>query len=74
MAKLPQRGNPSVFTPFHHWIDTAAIAWSAIALRAWSSISHVRLVVLGLATFNIQGIQGAWYQLLIFPGFQAACS
>jgi NADH-quinone oxidoreductase subunit M len=36
------------------------------AMLAWSSISHVGLVVLGLAAFNIQGIQGAVFQLLNF--------
>lgn len=36
------------------------------AMLAWSSISHVGLVLLGLAAFNIQGIQGAVFQLLNF--------
>lgn len=47
----------------------AVIALSQTNLRAmlaWSSISHVGLVVLGLAAFNIQGIQGALFQLLNF--------
>lgn len=47
----------------------AIIALSQTNLRAmlaWSSISHVGLVVLGLAAFNIQGIQGALFQLLNF--------
>ncbi len=33
---------------------------------AYSSISHVGLVVLGLASFNIEGIQGVIYTLLNF--------
>lgn len=35
-------------------------------MLAYSSISHVGLVVLGIASFNIQGIQGALFQLLNF--------
>jgi NADH-quinone oxidoreductase subunit M len=36
------------------------------AMLAWSSISHVGLVILGLSAFNVQGIQGALFQLLNF--------
>ncbi|CAK0764432.1 NADH dehydrogenase subunit M [Gammaproteobacteria bacterium] len=35
-------------------------------LLAYSSISHVGLVVLGLASFSLQGVQGAVFQLLNF--------
>jgi len=35
-------------------------------MLAFSSISHVGLVLLGIAAFNLQGIQGALYQLLNF--------
>jgi NADH-quinone oxidoreductase subunit M len=35
-------------------------------MLAFSSISHVGLVLLGVASFNIQGIQGALFQLLNF--------
>jgi len=35
-------------------------------MLAFASISHVGLIVLGIASFNIQGIQGAIYQLLNF--------
>lgn len=35
-------------------------------MLAFSSLSHVGLVVLGIASFNIQGIQGALFQLLNF--------
>jgi len=35
-------------------------------MLAYSSISHLGLVILGIASFNIQGIQGAVYQLLNF--------
>jgi len=47
----------------------AIIAISQSNLRrmlAYSSISHLGLVILGIASFNIQGIQGAVYQLLNF--------
>ncbi len=36
------------------------------AMLAYSSISHIGLVVLGIASLNIQGIQGAVFQLLNF--------
>ncbi|MBF0143352.1 MAG: NADH-quinone oxidoreductase subunit M [Magnetococcales bacterium] len=35
-------------------------------LLAYASISHVGLVVLGLASFTLQGVQGAVFQLLSF--------
>lgn len=35
-------------------------------MLAYASISHVGLVVLGVASFNLQGIQGALFQLLNF--------
>lgn len=35
-------------------------------MLAYSSISHVGLVVLAVASFNLQGIQGALFQLLNF--------
>jgi len=35
-------------------------------MLAFSSISHVGLVILGIASFTIQGIQGALFQLLNF--------
>jgi len=35
-------------------------------MLAYSSISHVGLVLLGIASFNIQGLQGAIFQLLNF--------
>ncbi|SMF94498.1 NADH-quinone oxidoreductase subunit M [Methylomagnum ishizawai] len=36
-------------------------------LLAYSSISHAGLVVIGLATLNPQGVQGALFQLINFP-------
>ena len=35
-------------------------------MLAYSSMSHVGLVVLGIASFNLQGIQGAVFQLINF--------
>ncbi len=35
-------------------------------MLAFSSLSHVGLVLLGIASFNMQGIQGALFQLLNF--------
>ena len=35
-------------------------------MLAFSSISHIGLVVLAISSFNIQGIQGALYQILNF--------
>lgn len=36
------------------------------AMLAYSSLSHVGLVLLGIASFNLQGVQGAVLQLLNF--------
>ena len=47
----------------------AVAALSQTNLRrmlAFSSLSHVGMVVLGIATFSLQGIQGAVFQLLNF--------
>lgn len=62
-----------------HWLlaglGVAAILFGASAALAqtnlrrmlgYSSLSHVGLVVLGLASFNVQGVQGATLQLLNF--------
>jgi NADH-quinone oxidoreductase subunit M len=35
-------------------------------MLAFSSVSHIGLVVLAISSFNIQGIQGALYQILNF--------
>ena len=40
-------------------------------MLAFSSLSHVGLVVLGIATFSLQGIQGAVFQLLNFTLFSS---
>jgi NADH-quinone oxidoreductase subunit M len=62
-----------------HWLlaglGVVAILYGALAalsqtnlrrMLAFSSLSHVGLVLLGIASFNLQGIQGALYQLLNF--------
>jgi len=62
-----------------HWLlaglGVIAILYGALAamaqtnlrrMLAFSSLSHVGLVLLGIASFNMQGIQGALYQLLNF--------
>ncbi|HSJ48266.1 MAG TPA: NADH-quinone oxidoreductase subunit M [Gammaproteobacteria bacterium] len=63
----------------YHWLlaglGVFGILYGALAamsqtnlrrMLAYSSISHVGLVVLGIASFNLQGIQGALFQLLNF--------
>ncbi len=62
-----------------HWLfaglGTVAVLYGAVAalaqtnlrqMLAYSSLSHVGLVVLGLSSFNLQGLQGAVLQLLNF--------
>lgn len=45
----------------------AALAQTNLrAMLAYASLSHVGLVVLGIAAFNLQGVQGAVLQLLNF--------
>jgi NADH-quinone oxidoreductase subunit M len=51
------------------FIYAAMIAMQQTNLRrllAYASISHVGLVIVGIATLNMQGIQGAIFQLLNF--------
>ena len=63
----------------YHWLlaglGVIGILYGAVAaiaqtnlrrMLAFSSMSHVGLVVLGIATFTIQGLQGALFQLLNF--------
>jgi NADH-quinone oxidoreductase subunit M len=45
---------------------TAMAQTNLRAMLAYSSLSHVGLVLLGIASFNIQGVQGAVLQLLNF--------
>jgi NADH-quinone oxidoreductase subunit M len=63
----------------YHWLLTGlgvvAILYGALValnqtnlrrMLAFSSLSHVGLVVLGIASFTLQGIQGALFQLMNF--------
>lgn len=63
----------------YHWLlaglGTAGLLYGAflaisqtnlVVLLAYASISHVGLVLLGIATMNVTGIQGAIFQLLNF--------
>ena len=63
----------------YHWLlaglGITGVLYGAIAamaqtnlrhMLAFSSISHIGLVLLGIASFNIQGLQGAVFQLLSF--------
>ncbi len=63
----------------YHWLlaglGVVGILYGALAamsqtnlrrMLAYSSISHVGLVVLGIASLNLQGIQGALFQLINF--------
>ena len=69
---------PSAAREFH-WLlaglGVIGILYGALAalaqtnlrrMLAYSSVSHVGLVVLGIASLNLQGIQGALFQLLNF--------
>lgn len=62
-----------------HWLlaglGTVGVLYGAVAalaqtnlrrMLAYSSLSHVGLVLLGIASFNLQGLQGAVLQLLNF--------
>ena len=62
-----------------HWflagLGVVGILYGAVAaihqtnirrMLAYASISHVGLVLLGIASFNLQGVQGAVFQLLNF--------
>jgi NADH-quinone oxidoreductase subunit M len=62
-----------------HWLlaglGVAGLLFGAVAalaqtnlrrMLAYSSLSHVGLVVLGIASFNLQGVQGAVLQVLNF--------
>ena len=61
------------FAPFLATLAVVGIIYGALVamvqpdmkkLVAYSSVSHLGLVVLGIASMNIQGVQGAVYQML----------
>jgi NADH-quinone oxidoreductase subunit M len=61
------------FAPLLATLSVIAIVYGALVamvqpdmkkLVAYSSVSHMGFVVLGIAAFNVQGLQGASYQML----------
>ena len=61
------------FAPWLAGLAVAGIVYGALVamvqpdlkkLVAYSSVSHLGFVVLGIATLNVQGVQGAVYQML----------
>jgi NADH-quinone oxidoreductase subunit M len=63
----------SFFAPYLALLAVAGIIYGALVamvqpdmkkLVAYSSVSHLGFVVLGIATMNTQGVQGAVYQML----------
>jgi NADH-quinone oxidoreductase subunit M len=61
------------FAPFLAVLSVIAIVYGALVamvqpdmkkLVAYSSVSHMGFVVLGIAAMNLQGVQGATYQML----------
>lgn len=61
------------FAPLLATLSVIAIVYGALVamvqpdmkkLVAYSSVSHMGFVILGIAAFNVQGVQGASYQML----------
>jgi NADH-quinone oxidoreductase subunit M len=61
------------FTPWIAWLAVIGIVYGALVamvqpdmkkLVAYSSVSHLGFVVLGICAMNINGVQGAVYQML----------
>jgi NADH-quinone oxidoreductase subunit M len=61
------------FAPYIAWLAVIGIVYGALVamvqpdmkkLVAYSSVSHLGVVVLGLCAFNVNGVQGAVYQML----------
>jgi len=61
------------FTPLFLWLAVLGIVYGALVamvqpdikkLVAYSSVSHLGFVLLGLFVFNLQGIEGGIYQML----------
>ena len=53
------------FAPLLATLSVIAIVYGAlVAMVAYSSVSHMGFVVLGITAFNMQGLQGASYQML----------
>src|SRR5215213_1900723 len=63
----------AMFAPYLAWLAVIGIIYGALVamvqpdmkkLVAYSSVSHLGFVVLGIAAMNTQGLQGAVYQML----------
>lgn len=68
---LPQAS--AIFAPLMFALGVIAVIYTALValaqedmkkLIAYSSVSHMGVVIIGLFTFNVQGIDGAMFQML----------
>ncbi len=68
---LPQAS--AAFAPFIYTLSVVAVIYTSFValaqedmkkLIAYSSVAHMGVVTIGIFTFNIQGIQGALFQML----------
>jgi NADH-quinone oxidoreductase subunit M len=68
---LPQAS--VAFAPFIYTLSVVAVVYTSFValaqedmkkLIAYSSVAHMGLVTIGIFTFNVQGIQGALFQML----------
>jgi NADH-quinone oxidoreductase subunit M len=68
---LPQAS--ALFAPYIYTLSVVAVVYTSLValaqedmkkLIAYSSVAHMGVVTIGIFTFNIQGIQGAMFQML----------
>src|SRR6476646_8736480 len=68
---LPQAS--AYFAPFIFTLSVVAVIYTSLValaqedmkkLIAYSSVAHMGVVTIGIFTFNVQGIQGALFQML----------
>jgi NADH-quinone oxidoreductase subunit M len=68
---LPQAS--AHFAPFIYTLSVVAVVYTSLValaqedmkkLIAYSSVAHMGVVTIGIFTFNVQGIQGAMFQML----------
>ena len=68
---LPRR--PQHFAPLIYTLSVVAVIYTSLValaqedmkkLIAYSSVAHMGVVTIGIFTFNVQGIQGALFQML----------
>src|ERR1700677_3950915 len=61
------------FTPLVYTLSVVAVIYTSMValaqedmkkLIAYSSVAHMGLVTMGIFTFNVQGVQGALFQML----------